>query len=134
MSGVRLPLLESCDMMDVLHYMFEQDLDSSTAEQAEAKSKIRENIYDLFYERRYKYGLSSKSDKQFDLDSDPGFVNNPESGIIPVNPSERAKEVGSAMPAAKKNPTNLKKRYIPPTQFDEDSEVPFGKLLDPPMN
>lgn len=102
------------DMLDVLHYFFESDLDMSSAEQAEAKDKTRTAIYEELYNRRYAYatGTSAKprqSYKDFDIEE-------PE-----------AENIHSFNPAEKPKP------YVPPTRFDGNSEKPFGSILDAPL-
>lgn len=46
-------------MLDVVHYFFEQDSRFSTAEEAEAVSEFRATIYGLLYGTTYKYRRKS---------------------------------------------------------------------------
>lgn len=116
-------------MLDVLHYMFEEDLQAESSEHAEAKSQLRTTLYDTMYDRRYKYALQStgSSTGSFDFDTDDGFVNNPESGVIPFDPTKH-------LEVTAKPETTKPKRYVPPTDFNSDMTLPFGKILDSPMN
>lgn len=106
MSGIKLEELEASDMLDVLHYLFEEDLAVVSAEQLDAKNKYRASIYKNFYETEYMYGFSSTSSSYDyglnDLDD-------------PVN----------MQPSIKKTT----KPYMAPTPFNPDSPNPFGGVL-----
>lgn len=108
--------MDAPDMMDVLHYMFEDDIVITSKEEAESKDRVRSSIYDSFYLRRYKYASSGSTSNSFDFDTDPGLMNQEEPELAPFNPQVRSKG------------------YVPPTSFDEDSAMPFGEILDAPMN
>lgn len=125
--------LSGSDLVDVLHYYFEEDLTHSSELQANSRTVTRENIYKNLYDTEYKYGyLNNVSSNGTDnnvvkLDNASGvstpveFDTEPEdnlSDIKPFSPKKR-KEV---------------KPYVPPTQFDGASEVPFGNILDAPIN
>lgn len=85
-------------MLDVIHYLFEEDARFTNAEEAEALSAMRTQIYANMYGQTYKYAVSSKS-------------------------STRTSANGS----------NDLKPYIPPTDVDLDSPMPFGSDLDSPL-
>ncbi len=124
--------MDAEEMLDVIHFMMEDDLNLVSAEQAEARSKTRAMLYDLLYDRSYRYGkVARQSEKgtRFDFEGDDGFVNNPEGGMIPFDPSRGANDAMELPPAPQKT-----KRYVPPTDFNPDSGSPFGKILDSPMN
>ena len=53
MSGVRIELLDACDALDVIHYLFEDDIIVSTGEQSEARDSLRRNIYPNLYNVPY---------------------------------------------------------------------------------
>ena len=92
-------------MLDVLHYLFEEDLVVGSAEELEAKDKVRSTIYREFYKSSYRYS-SSKSSPTHDY----GF----DDIDSPVNiPASQAQT----------------KPYFPPTNFDPDSANPFGAAL-----
>jgi hypothetical protein len=122
MSGLRLADMEASDMCDVLHYFMEEDLSASTAEQAEAKSEARSVIYRTLYGKTYKYAMNKSSsgrNSSYSADGsslpDDGFYGDLD--IEPFNPSE-----------------NVHKSYVPPTELNEESPLPFGKVLDAPLN
>jgi hypothetical protein len=110
LSGIMLLELDASDMLDVIHYLFEEDLRVSSAEESEAVSKIRETMYPLLYGRPYKSVFTS-SDTKYNMST-------ASSGPTPAN---------STPPGSERKP------YIPPTQFDPDSVVPFGEKLDSPL-
>ena len=109
--------MHACDMVDVLHYYFEEDMIATSNEQAEAKSKTRVSIYQTMYGRDYKYvykGDTSqkvKSPEDYETEDGPDMAD-----IKPFDP--------------KREPT---KAYFAPTDFDPDSSSPFGNGLDAPM-
>jgi hypothetical protein len=96
--------------------MFEDDALVPSGEVAEARDKMRSQIYVELYNKQYLYGSSGGS----------GATGNPEIDYpldeddipIPVDPFERSKAV---------------KPYIAPTRLIEDAENPFGSALDAPL-
>ena len=104
------------DMLDVLHYYFEEDaLWSSTAEHAEAKDAVRSQVYAELYNKTYNYGGTKT--KQFDIDEIGPPLGDDEIPV-PVDPFARSNSV---------------KPYTPATNFDPDSHRPFGQVLDAPL-
>lgn len=50
--------MDASDMLDVLHYFFEEDTARYTsAEQVDAVSNLRTSIYSNLYDRKYEYGV-----------------------------------------------------------------------------
>ena len=94
-------------MLDVLHYLFEEDLVTNTGEQLEARDRVRSSIYKEFYESSYRYS-SSKSSSNHDY----GFENI--DGPMGDIPSSSSTEV---------------KPFFPATNFDPDAANPFGAAL-----
>lgn len=90
--------MEMSQMLDVVHYFFEEDSRFSTAEEAQAVSEMRATIYGALYGTTYKYRIKSSN-------------------------NERAGEYG----------TGDVKPYIPPTEFDADTGMPLGNVLDAPL-
>ena len=113
--------LEARDMLDVLHYFFEEDMFYSSAEQAEGRDRAREQIYRQFYGTEYAYSVSKPSStyqvntKNFD-------------DVITEEEEEKLKPFD---PLQKKQPT---KPYVPPTRVNANSPLPFGDVLDGPMS
>lgn len=117
--------MEASQMMDVLHYYFEEDNHFVSEESAQSRSNIREHLYRELYKIEYKYKYEAKKEpKKFDFDeeeSNYGSFSEEQAeslgGVKPFNP--RAQET---------------KPYIPPTPVDPDSSSPFGPVLDAPLN
>jgi hypothetical protein len=120
MSGVKLGELDMADMVDVLHYMFEEDMRFTSAEQAEAVSKSRSMLYREMYSRDYAYKFSSGIGAAA-ASIDPPLGEDIPSDVRPIDVARQA-----AMTATKP--------YVPPTHFDGDSARPFGTTLDAPLN
>jgi len=119
MNGLDLRTMPANDMVDVLHYLFEDDLSASTAEQAEARSKARVSIYRDLYGREYKYFVDTTSASHPDYNSAEYDApeESKEEAIVPFNPV--------------KQPV---KPFMNPTTGNAASSKPFGKLLDEPMS
>ncbi len=118
MSGLALKEMEASEMIDVLHFFFEEDLFVVSEEEMEAKSSVRTALYQSFYGETYKYAYK-KNDRNRSASGnsfDPNEFHNED--LIPFDPSAPPK------------PT---KPYTPPTDFVEESPLPFGELLDGPI-
>jgi hypothetical protein len=113
--------MEASEMVDVLHYYFEEDLSVSTAEQQQARSESRSVVYRTLYGKPYKYATpNSGGTSMYSADGsklpDDGFY----SDLSIFDPSEDVKK-----------PV---KPFVPATDMDADSPLPFGKVLDAPLN
>jgi hypothetical protein len=106
--------MEASDMIDVIHYFFEEDMNMSTGEQAEAKEEVRKSLYLTLYGTTYNYasGVSKGKDAFIEDDDGEQFVND----LKPFDP---------LAPATKP--------YVSPTRFDPNSTKPFGSVLDAPI-
>lgn len=124
MSGLQLAEMDSSDMLDVLHYMLEEDMFVGSAAEIESRSKTRKYIYEEMYERTYLYGVSvdngnsSMTASGLDVYPEDGFMS--DEIIVPFDPNEPPIE-------------KTRKPYIPPTNFDPNSSLPFGGKLDGPI-
>ncbi len=119
-------------MLDVIHFMLEEDMFVGSAAEIESKSKTRETIYNIFYDRKYQYGVSSGGSSSsevsgefyadgthipFEMQED-GFQT--DEIIVPFDPDEQ--------PIKKTH-----KPYVPATDFNPDSPQPFGRFIDGPI-
>ena len=118
-NKINLKETVASDMLDILHYFFEEDLFYSSAEQAEGRDRAREAIYNDFYGEHYKYSSAKSSSangqgisRNFDFDVEV------EEEITPFDPLQ------------KKKPT---KPYVSPTKVNAALTQPFGTLLDGPL-
>lgn len=113
--------MDSRDMVDVLHYFFEEDMFYSSAEQAEGRDRARQQIYRQFYNSEYPYAVAkagssySSNTKNFDQ----------------VITEEEEEKLTPFDPLQKKQPT---KPYVPPTQGNAKLSQPFGDVLDGPLS
>lgn len=114
MNGLQLADMSANDMLDVFHYFLEEDLNFSTAEQAEARDKTRASVYRNLYNREYKFGKQGGTAGRTYVSENVG---QPEEA--PIEPFS---------PAAKQT-----KPYTAPTQFNPDAARPFGSILDEPL-
>ena len=117
MSGLRLGDLESTDMLDVIHYLMEEDMFTASKEESDNKSAIRTVFYREFSGKEYAYKSSSTASNQ----------------ILPPLDEEFGIELFD--PNSKDRPIKTKpKPYVPPTNLNSDSYLPFGNKLDAPLN
>ena len=119
MNGLDLRTMPANDMVDVLHYLFEDDLSASTAEQAEARSKARVSIYKDLYGREYKYAVNTGMGETYpDYNSEEygSPEESQEEAVVPFSPV--------------KQPV---KPFMSVTPVNAASSKPFGKVLDEPM-
>jgi hypothetical protein len=109
--------MDASEMLDVIHYLFEEDLTHmASAEQVEAKERVRSIIYRDFYERKYKYGSTSNDYNMSNEVLQDGLVGDEEDELKPFDPT--------------KAPI---KPYFAPTNPDEKSAKPFGMNIDAPL-
>jgi len=122
MSGIQLLELPAPDMLDVIHFIFEDDNTHSTAEGVESKSKLRTILYSKLYDKEYKFPYNS-SGTSYNYSTD---IDAPELAIPNDNYGYDSEGV---LPKPDKGPT---KPFVPTTDFNSDSPLPFGKFVDPP--
>lgn len=122
MSGVNLEELDVSDMLDVIHYMFEEDMRIPSAEVAEAVSKSRSILYRELYGREYSYTVgSNKIFPGENIDPPLGYDADYDD-IRPVDPAWDSSTMRRDV-----------KPFIPATNFDPDAVNPFGTTLDGPL-
>jgi glutaredoxin 2 len=116
MSGIDLKELDASDMLDIIHYFFEEDLKVASGEQMDAINEVRKVVYEEFY--LTKYFLAKTSSKYSTPNASGNFSEESFEKITPFDP----------------NIKNFSKGYKPPTKFDPESTKPFGDILDGPVN
>ena len=105
-------------MLDVIHVIFEDDhTNLISAEQIDAKQKVRRIVYKEFYNRNPKYTSDSLRDNIPDkVESDGFFGEAMEEEITPFDPANAPV-----------------KPYIAPTNVDAGAGKPFGRDIDAPL-
>ena len=119
-QGIRLGSLDAEDMLDILHYLFEEDNHFVSEESANSRSGLRDNMYKDLYNKEYKYKYVSKSKSSSSVGNAEDF------GTFSV-------EDADAMSVTPFNPRETKP-YVPPTPFDPNKQNPFDGILDGPLN
>jgi hypothetical protein len=116
MNGVKLSKLPAADLLDVIHYMFEKDLEDTIGEYAEAKDLYRIRLYEDMYETTYPYASPSTKNSPFNPD------------LPPFDEEEFGEPEGlsNGVPAKKKG-------FIPATEFIESAPNPYHGVLDAPL-
>lgn len=104
-------------MLDVIHYLFEDDNHYVSEESAKSRSGLRTSIYRSLYNTTYPYPYqdAEASGRRAHIDDTELGVS--ESLPEPFNPK-------------KDMPT---KGFVPATEFDPDAQTPFS-ALDGPMS
>jgi hypothetical protein len=121
-NGLDLKEMSASDMLDVLHYFFEDDMNYASAEQADAKDRTREIIYQDFYGHVYAY--SNTQGRSSDGYSASGR------GITRDFNAAAEEEKIEAFDPMKKPP----KPFVPVTKVNASSPKPFGSVLDEPLS
>ena len=119
-NGLRLETMEASDMLDVLHYFFEESVNFSTAEQAKAADQLRIKLYKDMYNRSYKYAAKSSG----------GFTASGGMDFEAENPEPAAEKVEPFNPRHKE-PT---KAFVAATPVGDDDVNPFKGVLDAPIS
>ena len=114
---MQLSRMEASDMLDVLHYYFEEDMTFTSEEQMKSQSKSRETIYESLYNREYKYKYVDKSA------NGRTYIEEPLDGVDEDEPPLKPFDPMGGPP----------KPFIPPTEMNPDAALPFGSVLDAPM-
>lgn len=113
--------MEAGDMLDVLHFLFEEDNHYVSEESQTSRSGLRVTMYRDLYGTEYKYAVSTKktqTSNSSDLydGADLGYMSDSDASK-PFKP-KGFEEV---------------KPYVPASDFDPYAERPFDGL-DAPMN
>lgn len=98
-------------MLDILHFLFDEDTIVVSQEHAESQSSVRTAVYQSLYNKVYPYAYAGGSGNTTAGD---GFSDDYDFALPDVS--------------------NEIKPYIPPTQFDPSAENPFqGTLREAPL-
>ena len=104
--------MELSDMLDVVHYFYEEDLNYASVEQAQMTDARRITLFKQLYGVEYKYASEDIKNKTAGQSSNFDFDD-----LAPFDP------------------TNAEtKPFVPATEVDEYSSTPFGDILDAPIN
>jgi hypothetical protein len=112
--------MDASDMLDVIHYFFEEDFRYSTNEESIYKDEFRKSFYKKVYKYDYRYVSESEtSDRAYrDFDADAmEEADAPQETIEPFNPRARKSS----------------KAFIEATPIVGDESTPFGSILDGPI-
>jgi hypothetical protein len=111
-NGLRLEEMELSDMLDVVHYFYEEDLNYASVEQAQMTDARRITLFKQLYGINYRYASDESKNRTAAASSDFDFDD-----LTPFDP------------------TNAEtKPFVPATNMDEYSSTPFGDILDAPIN
>lgn len=124
MSGLNLKEMEASNMVDVVHFLFEEDNTIDSEDFAKSQSALRTAVYSSMYKITYKYPYKSskgQSSPQYNHSYDPSVdlgVMPEDEAVKPFNPREMQPET---------------KAFVPATEFDPTAQNPFSGLLDAPL-
>jgi hypothetical protein len=104
--------MELSDMLDVIHYFYEDDLNYASVEQAQMADARRVTVFKQLYNIDYKYASDELKNRTAAASSNFDFDD-----LAPFDP------------------TNVEtKPFVPATDMNENSSTPFGDILDAPIN
>jgi len=118
MSGLDLREMEASSMLDVLHYLMEEEMIRQHHSGVDVPGAVRDYLYKELYGTEYPY-YTPVGNKRYTASGDIDALDDPLDGIEPFNPKNS--ESAPARP------------YTPPTPIDPDAQQPFGALLDSPL-
>lgn len=113
-------------MMDVIHFIFEEDSTYASEEQLKSQSGVRVAMYRDFYNKKYKYEYVDPKKKN----SQYQHVYVPDSDLGVMSEEEEAQAFSSREDLAQK-PVMGEDTITP---FDPTAPNPFGGILDAPMD
>lgn len=117
-NNLSLGEMRCADMLNVLHYYFEDDHSYDTAEAALRVSAMRETVYENLYGVKYQYALKDPGSGSASVDIDSPLDNGIDAVDQPIQPF-----VPRRSPA---------KAYTPPTEQKAGAN-PFDGILDAPI-
>lgn len=112
MSQVKLAEMDAADMLDVIHFLYEEDMAYSTPEEQQYADHRRVSIWNSLYKIPYKYSATKENADIFSGLSDSDDID-----FTPFSASR----------------SNTVKPYFPPTDFSAEDGDPFGGVLDAPI-
>lgn len=125
MSGLNLREMEASNMLDVLHFLFEEDWVPASPEMVEARSEVRVALYRDMYGTEYKYKVAPKRNNV-----------NPANGRQYTNRAMDDTYVSDLDGLADEKPFDPRatppKPFTPASDFNPDSALPF-EGLDAPL-
>ena len=131
MSNIRLGDTEAGEMLDILHFLMEDDLHVTSMESAESRSGIRVSLYRDFYNVKYEYEYKPKKNSRPGSHSDMPNYMTPDSmsGLEYMTEAEEARPF-----EPRETELPMKPPAQPLTEFDPYAANPFEGILDAPMN
>jgi hypothetical protein len=110
-------------MLDVIHFIFEEDVTSSSTKEAlDVKENVRTTLYQEMYGRNYDYGKSASTSGFDPSEIGDELSHDDDIGDVPV-PVEMEDKAFAIPP----------KRFIPATTPNTASRLPFGAGIDAPL-
>lgn len=101
-------------MLDVIHFYFEEDSRYRSQEEVQSVSAIRTSLYEGMYKKNYPYKISTGS--QSTGSTGRKYISDSDDTLEPFDPM-----------FAETKP------FVPSTDFNPDSALPFGQVLDAPL-
>lgn len=101
-------------MLDVIHFYFEDDSRYRSQEEVQSVSHMRTSLYESMYKRNYPYKVSTSGSAAGSTGRK--YISDSDDDLKPFDPL-----------FAETKP------FVPPTDFNPDSAMPFGSVLDAPL-
>jgi hypothetical protein len=111
--------MELNNMLDLVHYMFEDDMVTASVEQSRIRQLARKNFYRDVYEMDYVYAVAQDGTAGGGVTFDDDDVLDDDLGdVAPLDPKRQT----------------ATKNYFAPTALKDDAVKPFGAVLDAPLS
>lgn len=131
MSGLDLLEMEASETLDVIHFLFEEDSHHVSEESAKSRSDMRSALYRDLYGKEYKYKYTSRSSSSSTSTGRSASASGVDLDEWGTFSDVQAESLNANQFKPRERET---KPYIPPTNVNANSPVPFGGALDAPLN
>jgi hypothetical protein len=111
--------MEASQMLDVVHYLFEEDSVYTSREHIASSSEMRKQLYENLYNTNYRYYVDVKA---YDSDGKNGGRK-----YIDDNEFNPADQPFDPMQQSETKP------FVQPTELKENAYLPYGPSLDAPL-
>jgi len=125
MSNLNLKEMEASEMLDVLHFLMEEDFTPLSQEHAEARSALRDIVYRDMYGKKYAYPMKKAKKANQPTYDVPG------SGYVGASATSDLDNLANESPFDPR--TAPPKPFVPATEFNPDARNPYEGVLDAPL-
>jgi hypothetical protein len=115
--NIKLKEMEASEMLDVIHFLFEEDNTYVSKEDVISNSELRKYLYEGLYNKKYKYYIDPSDFDVTKKSRGRNYVSDSSFDDTPFDPLAEGSHKG----------------FTPATELKEDEYLPFGPALEPPI-